>query len=72
MSNKHLIEKLCILTFAIAVLTSIPFRFNYFFRGVSPKPGLIMNLHIWFGTAFVILVLIRIIKNRKSLKSILK
>ena len=71
MKINHLLEKLCILTFIITALTSIPLLSNYF-RGVSPKFQLIVDLHVWFGTAFIIFVIIRIIKNRKFVKAMLK
>ena len=59
MKINHLLEKLCILTFIITGLTSIPLLFNYL-KGVSPKLQLIVDLHVWFGIAFIIFVLIRL------------
>ncbi len=71
MSNKHILEKLCISTFIVTALTSIPLLINYV-KDVSPKFQLIVDLHVWFGTAFIIFVLIRILKNKKFVKAVLK
>jgi len=65
MSNKHLLEKLCMMTFIVTALTSIPLLINYV-RNASPKFQLIVDLHVWFGTAFIIFVLIRILKNKRK------
>jgi cytochrome b561 len=67
MKINHPLEKACILTFIITALTSIPLLFNYL-KGVSPKLQWIVDLHVWFGIAFIIFVLIRIVRNRKSIK----
>ncbi len=71
MKIKHFLEKFCILTFIITAMTSIPLFINYI-KDVSPKFQLIVDLHVWFGTAFIIFVLIRIVKNKKFVKAILK
>ena len=71
MSNKHILEKLCISTFIVTALTSIPLLINYI-RDISPKFQLIIDLHVWFGTAFIIFVIIRIVKNRSFVKAMLK
>ncbi len=71
MKTNHLLERACILTFIVTTLTSIPLLFNYVNR-TAPKFQLIVDLHVWFGMAFIIFVSIRIIKNRKFVKSMLK
>lgn len=68
MKINHLLEKLCILTFIITALTSIPLLINYV-RDVSPEFQWIVDLHVWFGTAFILLVLTRIAKNRDLRKA---
>jgi len=59
-----------ILSFAATVLTTIPLLVNYL-KGTEPKFELITHLHVWFGTILIIVVLIRIIMNRKKLKAML-
>ncbi len=71
MKINHLLEKLCISTFIVTALTSIPLFIKYLL-GKSPASRIIINLHVWFGTAFIILVIIRAIKNRKFVKTMLK
>jgi len=59
-----------ILSFVATILTTIPLLINYL-KGTEPKFELITHLHVWFGTAFIIVVLIRIFMNRKKLKAML-
>ncbi len=71
MKIKHLLEKMCIVTFTITAITSIPLLLNYL-RQVSPKFKLIVDLHVWFGLTFIILVLVRIVKNKNFIHAIIK
>ena len=59
-----------IISFGVTILTTIPLLINYL-KGTEPKFELITHLHVWFGTIFIIVVLIRIIMNRKKLKAML-
>ncbi len=65
------LEKMCILAFAITALTSVPLFLNYV-RGAEPQSRLIVDLHVWIGLAFIILVSIRIFRNRRFVKAMLK
>jgi len=71
MEVKRLLEKMCILTFAVTALTSIPLFYNYI-ASASPKFRFITDLHVWFGLLFIIFVSTRIFKNRHFIKSIFK
>lgn len=71
MKIKRLLEKLCVLTFTITALTSIPLFFNYI-KGASPKFQLITDLHVWFGLAFILFVSIRIFRNRHFVRTMVK
>jgi len=71
MKNKRFLGLLCISTFIITALTSIPLFVNYI-KGVSQKYSVITDLHVWFGMAFVIFVLIRILSNRQFVKAMFK
>ncbi len=64
MRIQKILAILCISTFLVTALTSIPLLINYI-KGVSPKVQLIVDLHVWFGTAFIVFVLIRILNNKK-------
>ena len=71
MKNIHRILLWCtILTFTVTVLTSIPLMINYL-RGNEPKFPIFVDLHVWFGAVFMIVVLIRIFLNRNKLKIML-
>lgn len=71
MNNKRILAILCISTFTITALTSIPLFISYI-RGVSPRLTLFTDLHVWFGIAFIIFVLIRILSNRQFVKAMIK
>ncbi len=71
MKNKRFLGILCISTFIMTALTSIPLFANYI-KGVSAKSSLIIDLHVWFGLAFIIFVLFRIISNRQFVKAMFK
>ncbi len=70
MKVNRLLEKMCILTFAITALTSVPLFLNYV-KGSAPKFQLIVDLHVWIGLTFIILVSIRIFRNQRFVKSML-
>jgi len=59
-----------IISFGATIITTIPLLVNYL-KGTEPKFELITHLHVWFGTIFIIVVLLRIIMNRKKLKAML-
>lgn len=59
-----------ILSLGATVLTTIPLLVNYL-KGTESRFELITHLHVWFGTIFIIVVLIRIIMNRKKLRAML-
>ena len=71
MKNKRFLGILCISTFIITALTSIPLFVSYI-KGVSPQFALFTDLHVWFGLAFIIFVLFRIISNRQFVKAMFK
>ncbi len=68
---KRILTFLCFFTFIVTALTSVPLLLSYV-KGTSPKFSLIVDLHVWFGLAFIIFAMIRIINNRKFLKSIIR
>ena len=54
---------LCMVSFILVSLTSIPLFIKYL-TDSSAGSRLIIDLHVWFGIAFIIFALIRIIKFR--------
>jgi hypothetical protein len=70
MNYKKILPILCISSFAVTALTSIPLLINYI-RDISPKYQLVVDLHVWFGLAFIIFVLNRILLNRKFVKAMI-
>jgi len=59
-----------ILSFIMVVLTTIPLLVNYL-KGTEPKFPIFVHLHVWFGAILLMVVIIRIIMNRKTLKAML-
>ena len=57
-------------SFIVVVLTTIPLFVNYL-KGTEPKFPIFVHLHIWFGVIFVVVVIIRMIMNRKTLKAMM-
>lgn len=71
MRAKRFLGILCIFAFIVTALTSIPLFVNYI-GGVAPKFQLIVDLHAWFGVAFLIFVPTMIVTNRRFVKAMLK
>jgi len=63
MNKDKLFKILCIISFVLLVITSIPLFIKYL-TGSSAGSKLIIDLHVWFGVAFIIFALIRITKFR--------
>ena len=62
--NQHKLFKiLCIISFVAVAITSVPLFIKYL-TGSSAGSRLILDLHVWFGIAFIVFALIRIIKFR--------
>jgi len=61
------IKILCILSFMVVAITSIPLFVTYL-KEVSPKYPLVVDLHVWTGIIFIFFVILRIImaKLRKK------
>lgn len=70
MRINHLLEKSCILTFIVMALTSIPLFVSYL-KNTPPRFQWIVDLHAWFGMAFIILVSMRILSNRQFVKAMI-
>ena len=60
-----------ILSFIMVVLTTIPLFVNYL-KGTEPKFPIFVHLHVWFGAVLVVVVIIRMVMNRKTLKAMLR
>ena len=60
-----------ILSFIVVVLTTIPLLVNYL-KGTEPKFPIFVHLHVWFGAILLIVVMIRMIMNRKTLRAMLR
>jgi len=60
-----------IITLGVTILTSIPLFINYL-KGYDVQFNLFVDLHVWFGLAFTISTLSRIILNRKIVINMLK
>lgn len=63
MNQYKLLKILCIISFVSVLITSIPLFIKYLTGSVAGS-RLIIDLHVWFGIAFVFFALIRIIKFR--------
>jgi len=57
------IKILCILSFVVVAITSIPLFVTYL-KGVSPKYSIVADLHVWAGIVFIISAGLRIIKTK--------
>jgi hypothetical protein len=61
----------CVATFVVTATTSIP-SFVLYLRGETTKSAVLLDLHVWFGIAFIISVLLRMALNRKFVIGSLK
>jgi len=57
------IKILCILSFIVVTITSIPLFVTYL-KGVSLKYSLVMDLHVWAGIVFILFAILRIARAR--------
>lgn len=64
MQFNHALAFAQILTFAITSITSIPLLISYL-KDIEPMNPLFIHLHVWFGLAFIIVALVKIIKRKK-------
>ncbi len=64
---KKIIGIICIVSFAITALTSVPLFINYL-NGITPSKRLMIDLHVWFGALFIVIGSIRMIKNKAFIK----
>ena len=71
MKIKKILLIVTLISFIGTTITTIPLLINYL-RGVEPVSPLITQLHVIFGTLMILVVLIRIIMNRKTIKAMLK
>ncbi len=55
------IKILCILSFVVVAISSIPLLISYF-KGVDPKYSFIVDLHVWAGIVFIIVAVLRMIR----------
>ena len=60
MNKYKLFKVLCIISFVLVAVTSIPLFIKYL-TGSQMGSRLIIDLHVWFGMAFIVFALIRII-----------
>ena len=63
MNKDKLFKVLCIISFVLVAVTSIPLFIKYL-TGSQMGSRFIIDLHVWFGIAFIIFALIRIIRFR--------
>ena len=61
----------CVATFAVTAATSMPLCVLYL-RGETIKDVVLQDLRVWFGVAFIISVLLRMVFNRKFVVGSLK
>ncbi len=57
------IKILCILSFIVVALTSIPLLIAYL-KESSAKPSLIVNMHVWAGAIFIVFAVLRIVREK--------
>ncbi len=59
------IKLLCILSFVIVAITSVPLFVTYL-KGISLKNSFVVDLHVSAGVVFIILALMRMTLNIQS------
>jgi cytochrome b561 len=59
------IKILCILSFVVVAITSIPLLVTYL-KGASPKYQFVTDLHVWAGFVFIFFAVLRIIRTKFS------
>jgi len=69
MNFERLSGMACVITFAVTALTSMLLFINYI-AGVSPRHPLIVDLHVWFGLAFIVIAATRMGKNRAFMERV--
>ncbi len=62
--KKSLLNKLRMFAFILTVGTTIPLFIKYL-TGQESSNVLILDLHVWFGLAFIILAIVSMIKEKK-------
>jgi len=68
---KGVLPVLCVATFAVTAATSISLFVSYL-RGETIRNAVLQDLHVLFGIAFIISVLLRTVFNRKFVVGSLK
>lgn len=68
---KKALPVICVTTFVVTAATSIPL-FAQYLRGETMKNTVLQDLHVLFGIAFIISVLLRMAFNRKFVVGSLK
>ena len=63
--TNQVLTVLCLTTFAVTAVTSIPL-FILYLGNETMKITIAQDLHVWSGAAFIIIALLRILLNRKS------
>jgi hypothetical protein len=71
MKTKKILLIITLLSFIGVTITTIPLLINYL-QGIDPAFPLITQLHVIFGTIMILVVLMRIIMNQKTIKAMLK
>ena len=62
---------LCIASLAVVAVTSIPL-FVLYLKGETIRNTVLQELHIWFGIAFIMSVVLRMAFNRKFVANSLR
>jgi len=57
------IKILCILSFVVVAVTSIPLFVTYL-KGISLKYSFVADLHVWAGVVFILFASLRIIRAK--------
>jgi len=68
---KKVLPVIFVTTFVVTASTSIPL-FVLYLKGEAIKNAVLQDLHVWFGIAFIIPVLLRMVFNRKFVVGSLK
>ncbi len=61
--TSKLIKILCILSFIVIAITSVPLLVSYL-KGATPKYSFIVDLHVWAGVVFIVFAVLRIIRTK--------
>ena len=68
MRSNHLLAWAQMLTLSITAITSVPLFIAYL-KGIDAMSPIFVQLHVWFGLAFIMVAFVKIYERRKLILS---